>query len=77
MKIWILIAITVINLLSIAALVLIDREVRYLMGSHIHILGEENRELVESGMIKSFRLSYIVIICLLIMGSYLFYFSSL
>jgi hypothetical protein len=71
---WVIVTVSIINLVSIAGLVFMLRKVLENKRRHIHILGEANRFIVTNGGLRTFLFSYVVVIVLLAaLSYYIFY----
>ena len=76
MNITLLIIVIVANIASVVVFVVIERETRHVIRSHVHILGHENEELVNTLRLKIIRIAHIIAVILLAVGSYYLFFMS-
>lgn len=65
-----------ISVLSLIFLVIFQREMHHVAKTQIHILGEENEEIIYSKRFKALLLAYAVIVILLIPVVYFLFFMS-
>lgn len=77
MSSWILITLTVINLLSLIGLAIFIREIKGVIKAQTHVIGDENIEVVYPPRLKVFLVSYVGIIIVLAVFSYPVFWMSL
>lgn len=77
MSSWILITLTVINLLSLIGLAIFIREIKGVIKAQTHVIGDENIEVVYPPRLKVFLVVYVVAIIALAVLSYPVFWMSL
>lgn len=73
MEFSLLVAITILNCLSLLVFFMINRETKRVVESHVELIRKVNATLVETTALKIGRLAYFIILTLLIGFSYVLY----
>jgi len=76
MNISLFVIVTIANIASFVAFIVIERETRHVIRSHVHILGQENEELVNTFRLKLIRVSHASAVVILAFASYYLFFST-